>query len=341
LTRLLEIWETFPHSKAHLCRSTLDNTQALKVFQACEDKELPTNQLQILANIEATFVGMPDLLYHALKKNIVRDGMRDPLLVMHDEKTVVGGKHRLRIAQELGWKTVECHVLPEIVDERDAYELGVLDNALRRRLSSWEMAILIDALWELHAKPRGRPRKAAGKRLDYGQTRDVVAALLGISKDKVDYYHSISKLPQPIWPDIIAGRVSEANLKMLVEVARDGHKQVVAGLLTQQEYENAIISTVRELIEYSYDTTWLVFKLSKRMKVVEQSKARISIARKTQNKWLKLMRGNRALERFISQPEALKNAMSVEDIEQMVEELKFWSAGYLELAVNLESLYDN
>jgi ParB family chromosome partitioning protein len=90
---------------------------------------------------------IPDHLYAKLREYVRREGLIEPLVVrpaeagMHE---LVGGEHRWRVAQELGWKHVPCAVVE--LDDRRARIASLNLNSLK---GDAVPALLADLVHEL------------------------------------------------------------------------------------------------------------------------------------------------------------------------------------------------
>lgn len=84
-----------------------------------------------------------------LKKSISKYGIINPpyLIKNRDNSyTVVTGYKRLLAAKDLGWKGLECNVLPDSFTKCDALLFSLDDNLLHREFNSIEKAMIIDRL---------------------------------------------------------------------------------------------------------------------------------------------------------------------------------------------------
>ena len=69
--------------------------------------------------------------YQKIKKSILEFGFVSPLVVNKD-MTVIGGHQRLKVLQELGFKSVECIIVD--LDKTKEKALNVALNKISRRM---------------------------------------------------------------------------------------------------------------------------------------------------------------------------------------------------------------
>jgi DNA modification methylase len=104
-------------------------------------------------------VGPPlaDEDYETLKASIERDDVQMPLIAWRRGKqlVVLSGSNRLRIAKELGLRTVPV-IVREFADQHAAKLFAVSDNLARRQMSTGQRAYLAYQYQQLLAVGRGR-----------------------------------------------------------------------------------------------------------------------------------------------------------------------------------------
>ncbi len=132
--------------------------------------------------------------YKQLESNILKDGIREPLVVWGD--TLIDGHNRYAIAQEYGldYQTVN----KDFYDDTEATEWIILNQFGRRNLSLFERARLALELKPIIAE---KAKERQGERTDivqksapsYGKTRDELAAIAGVSHDTISKVERIEK----------------------------------------------------------------------------------------------------------------------------------------------------
>lgn len=123
-----------------------------------------------------------------LEQNILRDGIRDPLVMWGD--TLIDGHNRYAIAQKHGleYKTVQIEL-----EDDTAAKIWIMNNQLgRRNLSTATRALMVLDMKPLFAE---QAKERSGVRTDlvpsegtrFGKTRDQLAKIAKVSKSSIDY----------------------------------------------------------------------------------------------------------------------------------------------------------
>lgn len=107
------------------------------------------------------FNPLPEKEYKRLKEDIAERGIIDPLIIRKDN-TLFTGHNRLKIALELGLKTIPVRKVVSSLNPKEERKLLVLDNLLRRQLSPAEKESLILEFYkeEILKDNRGGDRKS-------------------------------------------------------------------------------------------------------------------------------------------------------------------------------------
>ena len=132
--------------------------------------------------------------YNQLEKNILQDGIREPLVVWGD--TLIDGHNRLSIAQARGLDYATVNI--DFPDDRTATEWIILNQFGRRNISAYDRARLALELKPIIAE---KAKERQGERTDivqksassYGKTRDELAAIAGVSHDTIAKVERIEK----------------------------------------------------------------------------------------------------------------------------------------------------
>lgn len=159
----------------------------------------------------ATIPLLPPQEYAELRADIRNRGVQDPLLVLGDG-TVIDGRHRLRVARELGLLTVPClESVP--APGQDPYERMLRSAVLRRHLTPGQRAALaleLVACQERRARDRsGRlrdsPRVAESNPLVAGRAREVAAGLGSVSARTVQAVATVRQEAPDLYEEVRSG----------------------------------------------------------------------------------------------------------------------------------------
>ena len=154
-----------------------------------------------------------------LEQNILRDGIRDPLVVWGD--TLIDGHNRYAIAQKHGleYKTVQIEL-----EDDTAAKIWIMNNQLgRRNLSTATRALMALDMKPLFAE---QAKERHGTRTDlvphegtkFGKTRDQLAKIAKVSKSSIDYAEYIKAHA----PDEIMQKVENDEMSL-----RTAYKETV------------------------------------------------------------------------------------------------------------------
>ena len=184
--------------------------------------------------------------FQLLEQNILRDGIRDPLVVWGD--TLIDGHNRYAIAQKHGleYKTVQIEL-----EDDTAAKIWIMNNQLGRR----NLSTATRALMALDMKPLFAEQ--AKKRMDWrsshavpsggtpsGKTRDQLAKIAKVSKSSIDYAeyikaHAPDEIMQKLENDEIPLRTAyKETIKVVPPVIRKPGRpkiQTPAKDLTEKE----------------------------------------------------------------------------------------------------------
>ena len=148
--------------------------------------------------------------YNQLEKNILQDGIREPLVVWGD--TLIDGHNRLSIAQKHGleYKTVSM----DFGDDKAAKEWIILNQFGRRNINNYQRSVLALELEDVIAeKAKNNQRQAGGavpqKSAEAVETRKEVAKIAGVSHDTIDKVKKIkASAPAEIIEQVKSGELS-------------------------------------------------------------------------------------------------------------------------------------
>ncbi len=155
-----------------------------------------------------------------LEQNILRDGIRDPLVVWGD--TLIDGHNRYAIAQKHGleYKTVQIEL-----EDDTAAKIWIMNNQLgRRNLSTATRALMVldmKPLFAERAKERMKRKPSFAmphEGIPKSTTRDQLAKIAKVSKSSIDYAEYIKAHA----PDEIMQKVENDEMSL-----RTAYKETV------------------------------------------------------------------------------------------------------------------
>lgn len=162
--------------------------------------------IRIDKEFESLIPPLTDEEFKQLEENIVREGIRDPLVVWHvpnGDDILIDGHNRWKIAAKHAG--IRFDINRKNFPDRDAVAEWICNNQLgRRNLNILDREKLMDKKREI-AKKRARERQATStggskpqlmERLpqaEKGSVRDIIGKELGISGRQVDKLHAINQ----------------------------------------------------------------------------------------------------------------------------------------------------
>lgn len=109
---------------------------------------IATAELKEYTFSKEVFGDLPTQDYDALKNDISKHGIKVALHILPNH-TVICGHQRLRVAKELGLKTVPCEI-KELKSDLETREWSIKDNLLRRQLTDTQRYLLYAKLSEIY-----------------------------------------------------------------------------------------------------------------------------------------------------------------------------------------------
>lgn len=195
--------------------------------------------IQINKTFEALIPPLSDDEFKQLEANILKEGIRDPLVVWGE--TLVDGHNRYRIAQKHGisYEVVKM----DFADESEVMEWMDRNQIGRRNLSPDMMSYIRGRMYNRMKEAHGGARESSGQNVHLPKTSEILAQQTGVSEKTVrrdeQYFKAVEKvaaaLDQPgahlITKDIatkkemtILANVAETNpesARQIVEKAKD------------------------------------------------------------------------------------------------------------------------
>lgn len=207
-----------------------------------------------------------------LAASLAERGFIHPLVVrpLGDGRCeVLSGHQRLRAAERLGLERVPCRVVE--ADDTEA-ELIVLDaNITTRQLGPMELARAIRRKKELMGERRGRPINSAQNERDFvGETAELLAGELGISRAQVNRYDALNELIAPLQDLVDAGALGVTAGASLARLPEEVQQALWAAL--GEAVGQIKVDEVRRLREEHQRAGVVVAALARQ---VEQLEARL------------------------------------------------------------------
>lgn len=187
--------------------------------------------------------------YAQLEKNILQDGIREPLVVWGD--TLIDGHNRLSIAQAHGLDYATVNI--DFPDDRTATEWIILNQFGRRNISAYDRARLALKLKPIIAeKAKDNQRQAGGavpqKSAKAVDTRDELAAIAGVSHDTIS---KVEKIELSASEDVKAQvRSGEMSINQAYQATVGENKPHVSNNSGENEWYTPIefINAAREVM---------------------------------------------------------------------------------------------
>ena len=198
-----------------------------------------------------------------LEQNILRDGIRDPLVVWGD--TLIDGHNRYAIAQKhgLGYKTVQIEL-----EDDTAAKIWIMNNQLgRRNLSTATRALMVLDMKPLFAEQaKERQKGGQGGVLltpsgggSKGETRQQLAKIAKVSKSSIDYAeyikaHAPDEIMQKVENDEMSLRTAyKETVKVVPPVIRKpGRPKIQTPAKDLAEKECATCGLIRSIDKFYF-----------------------------------------------------------------------------------------
>jgi ParB family chromosome partitioning protein len=170
-----------------------------------------------------------------LKTSIEKNGVILPLIVRFDpiicKYQIIAGERRWRASQAAGLSQVP--VIIKEIDDKQAFEIGLIENIQRQNLNSVEEARGYKKLLE-----------------EYAYTQDSLAKSLGKSRSHISNMIRILQLPEEVLSFISQGKLSAGHARALVtaqEPLNLAKKIIDQGLSVRQAEKFASGSAIAEV----------------------------------------------------------------------------------------------
>jgi ParB family transcriptional regulator, chromosome partitioning protein len=165
-----------------------------------------------------------------LASSIKRNGLLQPIIVrmVRDHYEIVAGNRRYEACKSLGWRKVTCHI--EELDDREAFEISLVENIQRRTLNPVEEA---------------KAFKAYVSDLGWGGVTEL-ASKLGKSVSFVTKRIGLLRLPPEVLESINESALSTSVAEELSSL-KDNNKQTELAKIISERH--LTLRRVRQLIE--------------------------------------------------------------------------------------------
>ncbi len=198
--------------------------------------QIETNKLKPYELNKELFDSLPKEDYQALKEDIKKNGIKTELHITKSN-TILCGHQRWNIAKELELKEIPCKIINiDESNELKVKEYVILDNVLRRHLTTEQKYLLIAELSKIYEIGRGGDRKTEDFKKDKlsSMNEDVLtktAKATGVNEKTVQRAREYSRLVKET-PELKKEKVSVAMAKSRkqkkMEKIFDGVKELSA-----------------------------------------------------------------------------------------------------------------
>lgn len=167
----------------------LQSTQTLRLSELEQNRTQPRKKFDDEAITE-------------LAKSIQQHGMLQPILVRPNGEgryQIVAGERRWRAAKRIG--LTEVPVIIRTLDDKEVYQIALIENLQRENLNPIEEAIGYQTLMQ-----------------DYGMTQEDVAKIVGRSRSAVANALRMLNLPTPVQDYLESGAITTGHAKALAAI---------------------------------------------------------------------------------------------------------------------------
>jgi len=175
-----------------------------------------------------------------LARSIREKGLLHPLVVRHTDTKkqyqIIAGNRRYVACKSLGWRKIPCHII-EIADDKEAFELSLIENIQRRTLNPLE---------EAHAF------KIYVSDFGWGGVSDL-AKKIGKSTSYVDRRLQLLDLPRDVIQKIDGSLLNITVAEELIPIHDQIKQSKLADLISRKRLS---IKDVRNLIHKNEDSIY-------------------------------------------------------------------------------------
>ena len=175
-----------------------------------------------------------------LSRSILEKGLLHPLVVRQvktdGQYQIIAGNRRYAACKALGWRKIPCHII-EVDNDREAFEISLIENIQRRTLNPIE---------EAHAF------KAYVSDFGWGGVSDL-ANKIGKSPSYVDRRLQLLKLPLDVLEKIDCSLLNIAAAEELIPIHNESKQSKLGDLISRKRLS---IKNVRTLIREHEDSIY-------------------------------------------------------------------------------------
>jgi len=175
-----------------------------------------------------------------LSRSILEKGLLHPLVVRQTktggEYQIIAGNRRYAACKALGWRKIPCHII-EVDNDREAFEISLIENIQRRTLNPIE---------EAHAF------KAYVSDFGWGGVSDL-ANKIGKSPSYVDRRLQLLKLPLDVLEKIDCSLLNIAAAEELIPIHDESKQSKLGDLISRKRLS---IKKIRTLIREHEDSVY-------------------------------------------------------------------------------------
>jgi ParB family transcriptional regulator, chromosome partitioning protein len=175
-----------------------------------------------------------------LSRSILEKGLLHPLVVRQvktdGQYQIIAGNRRYAACKALGWRKIPCHII-EVDNDREAFEISLIENIQRRTLNPIE---------EAHAF------KAYVSDFGWGGVSDL-ANKIGKSPSYVDRRLQLLKLPLDVLEKIDCSLLNIAAAEELIPIHNESKQSKLGDLISRKRLS---IKNIRTLIREHEDSIY-------------------------------------------------------------------------------------
>jgi len=209
---------------------------------------MPLEALKTHPDQERFFRGYGEYEYNTLKSDIQTNGIKQPIVVLPPGNaadlpayTIMAGHTRKKILLELDHKTAPVLVRYDLIaaTRAEVDEFFIIDNVARRQQDRLGQARAAIALYQLEGEKRGR--KIHGNPLHYGELRDRIGKILGMSGRNLSRYLNVLAAPIEV-QDVFSSETITLVSASRVATLRPAQQQQLAIRLRRGEDAKAVFA---------------------------------------------------------------------------------------------------
>lgn len=145
--------------------------------------------------------------YQLMRGSMALDGLRNPLLVQKDTNIVISGHTRLRIARELGWKTVPVRYVD--VDDAAAETMLVQDN-VERAGTEKDLVKLARSIVRMY--------QSYTDQVSHKEALRIVSQGFGLQERQIDRMRAVLRLIGPLQALVSKGKIGLKASNVLAQL---------------------------------------------------------------------------------------------------------------------------